>query len=130
MYKQLLIAVLLYAGLIVLVCVHPVGRQVELNLLIKPSPQSIIVTVWMLGTAAIPVLAFSGATPGKKMQFGCLGALVAAIVVLAVILAGLIPNDWEQREREMFVGNLVTVTTLPCLFVFLAGLWTNRRAQS
>ena len=123
--KLLLIATLLYVIPIGLVCIHPIGRRAELSVLIAPTPQAIAVTLWMIGAATVFVVGSKDALARR----GCIGSVISVIAVLLASLSGIIPDSWTRLESEMFVSNLITVAMLPCVFVFLAGLWKRRTSS-
>jgi len=126
--KLLLVSAVSYAGLILFVCVHPIGRQVGLTVLKTPTPQAFAATLWMFATAVVFVFGSKETGAGKTASRGYLGCIAAIIAVLIVIFAGFIPDTWPQLESEIFVSNLLAASMLPPVFVFFIGLWKGRQS--
>jgi hypothetical protein len=125
-----LLACAFYVSLIVFIRIHPSGREVELNALISVSPAALAASLWMFATATIFVYGSRSRPAPTVARLGCLGFLVAMVAVFIAAFVGIAPRAWQDREVQMFYANLITVTTVPFIFVWLVGFWKSQRLKT
>jgi hypothetical protein len=125
-----LLAGLLSLGPVLFVYLHPMGRQEQLSFLHVATPQAIAVSLWAMASSALYVYASREAAATKSMGHGCLGGIIVIVASVITIVVGVVPESWSQIESERFLQNLLNVVLLPCVVVFLAGIWKTRSSGS
>ena len=127
--KFLICAILGYVGMILFVYFHPIGRHIDFFDFKSHKPETITAMFCMVATAAAYVAGSRDKTGSNAKSRGCLGMIVAFFAVFAVVFIGITPKSWTKIESEQFIRNLMDVTMLPFVFVFIAGQWQSRRSR-